>query len=153
MVAAIRPDDWNLFLFLHVLGAMLLLGALTLAAVSLAAAWRDGTLASTRLGYRALLLAAIPGWLLMRIFGEVIAAKEKLGDLPTDPTWLTIGYITSEPGLLLLIVATVLAGLRMRRSRRGEGGGPGLDRAATLLVGVMLVAYVVALWAMTTKPT
>ena len=38
--AIVRPDDWNFALFLHVLGAMVMVGALVLALGYLAAAWR-----------------------------------------------------------------------------------------------------------------
>ena len=36
ILAAIRPDDWNLALFVHILGAMVLVGSLVLVATSLA---------------------------------------------------------------------------------------------------------------------
>jgi hypothetical protein len=45
----------------------------------------------------------------------------------------------------------VLAGLAMRRARRGEGAGTGV-KVAAVLASVMVVAYVVATWAMTNKP-
>ena len=35
VLAAIRPDEWNFPLFIHILGAMVSLGALVLAASSL----------------------------------------------------------------------------------------------------------------------
>ena len=41
-IALIRPHDWTIPLLVHIFGAMLLVGALTLAAVSLIAAWRSG---------------------------------------------------------------------------------------------------------------
>lgn len=37
MLAVVRPDSWNLPLFLHVLGAMVLVGTLATAAVALLA--------------------------------------------------------------------------------------------------------------------
>ena len=61
--------------------------------------------------------------------------------------------MVTDPGLLILIAATVLGGLAARRA--GEpGGGPAIGaRIATGLVALLLVAYLVAVWAMTTKPT
>ena len=45
-IAAIRPDEWNFPLLLHVLGAMLLVGGLTAAVIAFVVGWRNdpGTL-------------------------------------------------------------------------------------------------------------
>ena len=148
VLAAIRPDDWNLALFVHILGAMLLVGALAL--VICALAWRD-----VRLGYRSLLLGVLSGWIVMRGGAQWIASKEGLdeGDVPA---WVDVGFIVSDPLLLFLIIATVCAGIAARREARADAaasGGGGLRSVALVLTGVMLVACVVAIWAMTTKPT
>ena len=153
VLAAIRPDDWNFVLFLHVLGAMTLVGALFLAASSLAAAWSNGSAAMTRLSYRALLWVGVPSFLLMRVSAELIADKEGLNDLDDPPAWVDIGYIFSDPGLLLLVAATVCAGVGNRRMRDQTGDATTLDKAALVLVSISLLIYVVAIWAMTTKPT
>ena len=42
-LATIRPDDWNMPLFVHVAGAMLLVGSLVVVAVLSAGALRRGT--------------------------------------------------------------------------------------------------------------
>jgi hypothetical protein len=141
VLAAIRPDDWNLALFVHIVGAMLLFGALVL--VLMALVGRD-----MRLGYRSLLFGVVPGWIVMRGAAEWIAEKEKLGDLDPTPAWVDIGYMVAEPMLLFIIIATVCSGLAARRQSSG-----GLRTAAMVLVALMVVASVVALWAMTTKPT
>jgi len=146
LLAFIRPDDWKLPLFLHILGAMTLVGGLVLAGSSLFGAWRQGDAAVLRSGYRALLIAVLPGWLVMRIAAEWILSKEHLEDAKL--TWVDIGFSVAEPGLLLIIIATVLAGLAARRGTSGTG-----VRVAAVLVGVLIVAYLVAIWAMTTKPT
>jgi hypothetical protein len=152
VLAIIRPDSWDLPLFVHILSAMALVGATTLAVASLAAAWRNGSLALTRLGYRALLLGVIPAWIVMRLSAEWIVDKEGLED--ADLAWIDIGFIVAEPILLLVIIATVLAGLAMRRASRGDSAGPSVGaRVATGLVSFALLAYLVAVWAMTTKPT
>lgn len=147
-LAIIRPDDWKLPLFLHILGAMVLVGGLVLAGTSLFGAWRQGDAATLRSGYRALLIAVIPGWLVMRIAAEWIVSKEGWNDVKPTPSWIDIGYSLAEPGLLFIIIATVLAGLAARRGSSGTGA-----RVAAVLVGVLIVAYLVAVWAMTTKPT
>jgi hypothetical protein len=141
ILAAIRPDDWNLALFVHILGAMTLVGSLALVATSLAA--RD-----VRLGYRSLLIGVLPGWIVMRGAAEWIAEKEKVNDIDPTPAWVDIGYSVSDPMLLFIIIATVCAGLAARRQSTG-----GLRTAALVFVGLMLVASVIAIWAMTTKPT
>jgi hypothetical protein len=151
VLAIVRPDSWELPLFLHVLGAITLVGGLVLAATALASAWSGGAAAASRLGYRALLLAALPGWILMRAGAQWIADKEGYtADKVKTPNWVDIGFITSEPGLLFMIAATVLAAMA---ARRAPEGGRGLGRAATVLVGLLIVAYCVTVWAMTTKPT
>ncbi len=154
LLASIRPDDWNLPLFLHILGAMVLVGGLVLVIASLASA-RSGDSAAVglRLAYRSLLLAVIPGWIVMRLAAQWIASKEGLDDLEEPPAWVDIGYVTSEPTLLLLIAATVCAGIAARRAREGGGRGfGGLNTAALVLVTISLLAYVLAIWAMSTKP-
>jgi hypothetical protein len=145
LLAAIRPDDWNFALFLHVLSAMVLFGAVVLAAVSVG----GNSQAGLRLGFRSLVIGAIPAWIAMRLSAQWIASEENLLDEDVEaPAWVDIGFITSEGSLLFLIAATVCAGIA---ARRGRGGG--LRTATVVLVGITIVAYLVAIWAMTTKPT
>ena len=153
VLATIRPDDWNLPLFLHVLGAMTLVGAVVLVVASLAFARGGDSAAGLRLAYRTLLFAVIPSWIVMRVGAQWIASKEGLDDLDEPPAWIDIGFVTSEPTLLLLIAATVCAGVAARRARDGGGRGfGGLNKTALVLVAITLAAYVLALWAMSTKP-
>jgi hypothetical protein len=57
-------------------------------------------------------------------------------------------------GLILLLIATVVAGIAVRRAGRGgTEPGPGSARVAATLVSLLLVAYLVTIWAMTAKPT
>ena len=89
----------------------------------------------------------------MRLAAQWIASKEGLDDLDDPPAWIDIGFMTSEPTLLLLIIATVCAGIAARRAREGGGRGfGGLNKTALVLVSITLAAYVLALWAMSTKP-
>lgn len=153
LLAAIRPDDWNFALLLHVLGAMLLVGGLTAAVTALWLGWRGDSLTLPRLGFRSLLLVAFPAWWLMRIAGQWIGSKEGFGDGENDPAWLAIGYITAEAGGLLILISLVLTGIGVRRMGRTETPGPSvLARIGTVLVTIVLAAYLVAVWAMTTKP-
>jgi hypothetical protein len=156
MLAAIRPDDWNFPLLLHVLGAMILVAGLVAAVTAQYLAWkpRDNldAAAFSRISFRALLLIAFPAWWLMRISAQWIYSKEGWDDVETEPGWLGVGFITSEAGGLLLLVAIILAGIGVRRGRRAEGGGRILARIATVLTTLVLVAFLVAVWAMTAKP-
>ena len=151
LLAAIRPDDWDLPLFLHLVGAMILVGTLILVGVSLVGAGRGGSVAVVRLGFRGLLFAALPAWLVVRITAEWLADEENLDEDP--PGWIDVGYMTSDTTFLLLIAATVCAGIAARRAGREGAGGSGLSRAVVVLVAISLIAYVVAIWAMTTKPS
>ena len=153
VVAAIRPDDWNIALFVHLFGAMVLVGAVLTALIALLTAWRSGSEEMTRLGFRALLWAVIPSYLVMRIGAEWIADKEGLNKEGVDVAWVNIGYSVADPGLLLLIISTVLAGIGARRAARpGGGSAVTLDRVAAVLLSISLLGFLVAIWAMTTKP-
>ena len=151
VIAAIRPDAWNFPLLVHVLGAMLLVGALGLSASALVIAWRGGAGGMVRLGFRSLWMGALPAWIIMRGGAEWIASKEHLQD--SKASWIGIGFSTADIGIVVMLIATLLGGLGVRRLARDQGGGGNaLGRGAALLVAVLLVAYVVAIWAMTTKP-
>jgi hypothetical protein len=154
-VLAIRPDDWNFPLLLHVAGAMLLVGTLLVAVWALLVAPRraDGAdvgVGLTRLGWWTLLAGVLPSFLLMRLAGQWIASKEGLDE--SNATWIDVGYFTGDLGLPVLLVTLVLGGLGARRARRANEGGGGLATAAGALAAILLIAYLVAVWAMTTKP-
>ena len=149
----IRPDSWNLPLFVHVAGAMVVTAALVVTVGSLALAWRatgEERAAITRFGFRTLLYAGIPAYLVMRIGAEWILSRE---NIPTDnePGWVGIGYGTADLGGILILIATILTGVGVRKLRGGGGGG--LAKAATVLASLVVVLYVIAIWAMTTKPS
>jgi hypothetical protein len=150
VLAAVRPDETHFPLFVHVLGAMILVGGLVTAAALLVFA--RGDIPSLRRGYWTLLAVALPGWFVMRVGAEWIYQKEHWDDLPdsAQPTWLGIGYMLADLGGLLLLVSLIVGGIGMRRLK--NGGGTGLLRATMILSLVILAAYVVAVWAMAGKP-
>jgi hypothetical protein len=156
MLAAIRPDSWNFPLLLHVFGAMMLIAGLVTAVTAQYFGWRPrdnlDAAAFSRLSFRALLFIAFPAWWLMRIPGQWIGSKEGWDEVENEPTWIGVGYITSEAGGLLLLIAIILAGIGVRRGRRADGGGRTLARIATVLTTLVLVAYLLTVWAMTAKP-
>jgi hypothetical protein len=147
-----RASDWKLPLFVHILGAMVLVGALALATVALILAWRNGSPALTRLGMMSVFYGALPGWIVMRGAAQWIAHKEGLDNDNVDLTWLNIGFTTSDIGFVLLIVLLIIGGVTVRRINR-QGSVPLLGtRFAAGIVAFLLVAYLVTVWAMTTKP-
>ena len=148
VLAAIRPDSWNFPLFLHVLGAMVLVGGTLTAATSLAFARGDNGM--LRLGYWSLLAVALPGYIAMRIGAEWIYSKEGLDDAPSDPAWVGIGYIVADIGALLLVIALVVGGIGVYRLRTERGEG--LLKVSMVIAVLLLAAYVVAIWAMGAKP-
>ncbi len=153
MLAAVRPDSWNLAVFVHVAGAMILFGGLVTAAGAGAIGWRDSNGGLRRFAALTLFGAALPGWIIMRVGAEWAYSKEGWDDVPDklQPTWLGIGYFTADIGGILLLIALVLAGIGVRKAR--SGGGAGLLRASTVIAAVLVAAYVVAVWAMGGKPS
>jgi len=149
VLAVIRPDSWNFPLFLHVLGAMILVGGLLTGASSLGFA--RGDVRFLRLGYWSLLAVSLPGWILMRAGGEWIASKEGLTKSGVNsPTWLDIGVLLADLGGLILLISLIVGGVGVYRLRKGKGSG--LLKATLVLSIILLAAYVVAVWAMAGKP-
>jgi hypothetical protein len=150
VLAAIRPDDINVALLVHVLGALVLVGALVTAATAGIVGWRDEAATLRRLSYKTLLFVALPAFVVMRIGAEWIYSKEQLDELPEDPGWIGIGYVTSDLGGLLLLIALILGGIGLRQSR--SGGGAGLLKASSVIATLLVAVYIVAVWAMGGKP-
>lgn len=150
LLAAHRPTDWNFPLFVHVLGAMILVGGL-LAGASLIT-YARGDARFLRLGYWTLLLVALPGYIVMRIGAQWIFSKEGWDDLPDEavPTWIDIGFIIADLGALLTVIALVVGGIGVRRLRDGKGAG--LLKATMVIAWLVLAAALVAVWAMAGKP-
>lgn len=151
LFAAVRAGEENFPLFVHVLGATILVGGLLSAATILALARGDAR--SLRLGYWTLLAVSLPGWIIMRVGAQWIYSEQGWDDLPDDveePSWLGIGYLVADLGGLVLLVSLVVGGIGVYRLRAGKGAG--LLRATMILSLILLAAYVVAVWAMSGKP-
>jgi hypothetical protein len=142
MLAIVRPDSWNFPLFLHVAGAMAVTGATAAAFVAAVSSQRWPWLRGVVL--RTLLAAVLPAWLLMRLAGAWADSREPIGD---DSTWLGIGYIVGDAGLVVLIVTTILSWVSTRRPERRWP-----VQAVAALAGLYLVALLVAMFAMSGKP-
>jgi hypothetical protein len=151
LLAALRPDDLDFPLFVHVLGAMILLGGLFAGATTLAYARGDAKY--LRLGYWTLLAFSFPGWVIMRVGAQWIYSEEGWDDLPDEveePAWLGVGYATADLGGVILLASLVAGGVGVSRLRAGKGAG--LLKATLVLSLVLLAVYVVAVWAMSAKP-
>jgi len=153
LLAAIRPDNQSFALLLHLVGATVAFGAFLASASFLVLARGDTRL--LRLGYYSLLLVAVPGLILLRLAGEWLYRLQNWNKLPDqfdEPTWLQIGFIVADWGALLLLVALTVGGIGVYRMRTGKGGA-GLLRGTMVSALVLIVAYAVAVWAMTGKPS
>jgi hypothetical protein len=149
MLALVRPDSWNLPLFLHLIGAIVLVGGLLSVTLLLATALGRPPVRALLLGvaFRAQLATVLPGWILMRLAGAWLSSKED----PGSPTWLDIGFGISDGGLAVLLVVTVLCGLAVRRA--AGAAPPAAARIAVVLAPLYLAALAVAVWAMSAKPS
>ena len=109
-IAAIRPDEVNLPLLLHVLGAMVLVGGL-FAAVTLLLASRavGGETANmlTRLAFRTLLIGVLPAYIVMRVGAQWVESEENIPEEP-ELAWIGIGYIVADLGAILTIITLIV---------------------------------------------
>ena len=153
MLAAIRPDDQSFALLLHLVGATVVFGALRAGATSLLLARGDARL--LRLGYFSLLLVGLPGLILLRLAGQWLYELQNWDKLPAqidNPTWLNIGFIVADWVWILFLLALVLGGIGVYRLRSDKGGTL-LLRVTMVITLVLIVGYVLAVWAMTGKPS
>ena len=152
VLAAIRPGEQDFALLLHLVGATVVFGALLASSTSLLLARGDARL--LRLGYFSLLVVGLPGLILMRLAGEWLYQLQHWDDVSErfgEPSWLGIGFVVADWGGLLFLLSLVLGGVGVHRLNRGNGG-VGLLRATMVISLVLVLAYVVAVWAMTGKP-
>ena len=154
LIAAIRPDSVNFPLFLHVLGAMLLVGTLIGVAFATVLGWRshDNAPGLARFSLKMLLLGVLPAYLLMRIGAQWTESEQNYPD-DFDPSWIGVGYITADAGALLILISLILGAFGLRKLRDGSSGGVRFARIVGVICILLLAAYLVAIWAMTTKPT
>jgi hypothetical protein len=148
MLAIIRPDSWNLPLFLHVLGAIILFGSTaTVAILGFASRGRaEHAALLSRAALRTFLFGIVPGFILMRAGAQWIADKE-FPDGAKTPGWVDVGFLVSEPGAVLLIILGVLTWMW---KRRGTGGRAA--RFVPLLASLYVIALGIAMFAMSGKP-
>jgi hypothetical protein len=88
----------------------------------------------------------------MRIGAQWTESQENFPD-DFDPAWLGIGYITADIGALFVLISIILSAIGLRRSRADSARGVALARIVGVICVVLLAAYLIAVWAMTAKPT
>ncbi len=153
MLAAVRPDEQSFALLLHLVGATVAFGGLLACATSLVLARGEARL--LRLGYFSLLLVSLPGWILMRLAGQWLFDQQNWSDLPSnlnDPAWLKIGFIVADWGGVLFLISLAVGAIGLRRLQTGNGS-VALLKSTMVISLILAVAYAVAVWAMTGKPT
>jgi hypothetical protein len=152
-----RPSDFNLNfpLLIHVTGAMILVGGVLGAAGALLLARGDER--KLKLGYYSLLFVAFPGLIVTKIGATAIWHKESAHSLigaafphKDDPRWIEIGGTALDGGGALLVLALILGWFGLKRMN--EKRGAQLLKVTTLISVVLLAGYVLAIWAMSTKP-
>ena len=122
-------------LFVHVLGAMFLFGAVLAAFVASIAGQRRAAFQS--------LLVAIVSWIVMRAGAEWVYSKGY--SAVKSQTWLKLGMNIADGGLIVLLLALAAAYWSTRRP------GERLARITTGLCAVYLVLLAVAWLAMAGK--
>jgi hypothetical protein len=147
LLALIRPESWNLPLFLHVLGATLTFGATATVALLGFAGLRgdpDRALWLRGLGFWIALVVLVPAFIMMRGTALWILDKEFPGG-HNEPGWVGVGFIVTEPGALLVIVMVILAW-------RARSPKPRSAIAVPWLASILLVGLAIAWFAMSAKP-
>jgi hypothetical protein len=166
-----RASDFNIDfpLLVHITGAMILVGGMLGAAAALVLARGDER--KLRLGYYSLLFVAFPGLILTKIGATAIWHKESTHSLfgaafphSNDPRWVEIGGTALDGGGALLVLALILGWFGIRRMDGAESDiltkiplvkkmtGETLLKLTMIISVALLVAYVLAIWAMSTKP-
>ncbi len=149
-LAVLRPEEWEWPLFLHLVGATLLVGGLAAALAATAAAWRQTAAERVAVldtaALRTLLLAAWPGLVLTFIGGVWAESREDV-----DEGWVGVGHVVTEGGALVVLAITLLVWRGSRRARSGDAA-PLSGRIAVVVTALYLAALVATIWAMTTKP-
>ena len=143
-VASLCGPTCGVPLFLHVLGATVLFGAVLAVTTLAVAAHRTVVHAALlrRLAFVLTLVAVWPAYIVMRVGAQWVLSHEGLDGNP--PGWVGVGFAVSDVGIVLLLVLTLLGWLSLRRSRAGTWFAG--------LAALYLVALAVAWFAMSAKP-
>jgi len=115
MLALIRPDSWNLPLFLHILGATVLFGTVATVAIAGFATRTHAQHAQllARVAQRTFMLGIVPAYIVMRVGAQWIDGKEFPNG--SEPGWVGVGFIVSDAGVILLLIVGILLAVRRQR--------------------------------------
>ena len=149
VLAAVRPDSWNFPLFVHVLGAMILVGG-TLTAASARASPAE-TSARFALGYWSLLAVVASRLHPDADRSQWIYSKEGLDDAPIEDS-LDQASGSPSPTPALCCSSSRWSSVASASAGSVAASGTGLLKATMVISIVLLAAYVVAIWAMSAKP-
>src|SRR5262249_48814719 len=144
VIAFSRPF-WPLFL--HVFGAMVLVGAILTTVVLSFAAWKRPDHPALRKGTLTALGVAVPAYVVFRIAAQLIYNGEKDVFGGNDPTWVGIGFAVADIGLLILLV-TIGFAIWWARSGRPVAG-----RIVAGLSSIYLIMLAIGWLAMSGKWT
>jgi hypothetical protein len=166
-LAKLRPDSWNLPLLIHVAGAMILVGGVLGATAALGLARGDER--KLKLGYYSLLFVALPGLVLTKLGATALWSKYSAHSFigaafphSDDPRWIQIGGTALDGGGGLVVLALIVGWFGLRRLDGktdfvaklpivGKWTGGTYLTLTTIISIVLLAAYVLAIWAMSTK--
>lgn len=145
MLATVRPDDWNLVLVFHLLGALALMGGLLI--VALVSPKASGSPSLQRFVLLVIAVLTWPGLILATLLGHTLESDEG-----TKGTWLDVAAPLSEiAGVVGLVALTVLAWLGLRKAREGTDWRPA--RLIPVVAVILFAVYVGVLFLMTAKPS
>jgi hypothetical protein len=131
-------------LFIHVLGAMVLFGAVLTAAIVSWVGWRKPAPPLARVAFWSLLAVAVPAYVAMRGGAQWVYSDEGFSG-NNDPTWLKLGSNIADGGLIVLLLA-IGAAFWWRRTGNVRAG-----RIVAGLSAVYLVLLAIAWMAMSGK--
>jgi hypothetical protein len=149
-----RPTDWNWLLMFHVMSAFALIGAALVVTSASVYALRRGSpeasLMLRRLALRVNLFFALPAFIAVHLFGQILADREFPSGVKS-PGWLDAGFgLTDAFGIFGIIVLSLIQWWALRKARKGPAGWQGT--VASGLAPASFALLLVVLFVMSGKP-
>jgi phosphoglycerol transferase MdoB-like AlkP superfamily enzyme len=153
MTASLCGPNCGFPLFLHVFGAMILVGGVaTVVLLAFVSLRRDAGQAALlrRVAFFTMLAVVWPGLIAMRVAAQWVLTKYP-GLEDADPGWLGVGFIVGDVGVLVVALTTLFGWLAYRQTRP-DRARPATARIFAGLASLYLAALAVAWFAMSAKP-